>query len=137
MRITFELQGVERVIKNDKYCYMPLIPGTERILGYYSSLGGAVLRHISDANIPEEQGQEEIIELKSYVERFEALRNEIRGVEVGDVFRSIVIEGEKRDLTAQKESLKKYHESRKKIVNPDTSTEVEPLIETSDDEDDI
>jgi hypothetical protein len=101
MKIEFELQGVKMVIKYDGNCYTALKPGTDYVLGYYTKIGNALNRILLDVNLPEEAGQEETIQLKEYVDRFERLINEVRGYGVEDIFGAVVIEGEKRVMSQE------------------------------------
>lgn len=142
MKIEFELQGVKRTIRFDGYCFHAIDPKSPRVLGYYSSIGNAVLAHVKDAAVPEEAGQEEVIELKELIVRFDKLYGEIRGLSKEDLFGAVVMEGEKRDMSAQQEALKKFHESKpgkvsdiKKAttVKKEPEPEIVPEIEDEDD----
>lgn len=90
MLIKFKLQEVERDIHFNGFCYTAVDPTSAhgRALGYYSSLGGAVFCHIKHANIPEGSKHEEIIQLKDFVVRYEALVAEARGLTQEDLFKT-------------------------------------------------
>lgn len=94
MLIKFKLQGVERIIKqngpNDFVAYE--VENPDRALGFYSTLQNAVLRHIKDAGSLSENGREEVIELKNYIERFNKLCDEIRGADPEDLLQDAVFE---------------------------------------------
>lgn len=80
MIIKFKIQGVERVIKHDSTSFTAINPSTGSVLGYYSRLAGAVSKHIKDAGFLDENGKEEVLSLKQYVERYEKIFNEVLGL---------------------------------------------------------
>lgn len=93
MLIKFNLQGAERVIKLDNNgCYTAYAPGTERALGYYASLQNAVLKHIRHATVLDSTENEEVIELKDLVLRYQKLLDEVRGLSQEDISKFAVFE---------------------------------------------
>lgn len=93
MEIKFKLQDIERTIKYDKYCFMAISPRNGTVLGYYSSIGGAVKKHVEDAMVLDDndEGKEEVIELKTLVSRYEELVKEVRGLGKADFLHTEVI----------------------------------------------
>lgn len=139
MRITFKLQGVERVIGYDGKSYTAYKPETESVLGYYSTIGGAIERHVRDANLPEKNGQEEVIELRKFTERYKQLAEELRGMSQGDLFSSAVFEDENKTERAERLEKARANRGKNKIVESTESAEDEIQdVEFEDvDEDDI
>lgn len=87
MIIKFKLQGIERKITSDSNSFSAVTPisesnKSENALGYYSTLGGAVLKHVKHALIP--SSDEEVVELKELVARFEAACDFFRGIHSSD-----------------------------------------------------
>lgn len=105
MKIKFNLNGVERVIvQNGTSDFTSLIPGTDRPLGYYSTLGAAVLKHVKSAAIKDSSENEEVIELKDYISEFRAICEQILSLDIDDV--SKFSEIEKREKKAMSEERK-------------------------------
>lgn len=87
MIIKFKLNGVERKIIGDSNNFTAVNPisesnKTENALGYYLTLGNAVLKHIKHASIP--SSDDEVVELKELVARFEAACDFFRGIQSAD-----------------------------------------------------
>lgn len=121
MEIKFKLQDIERTIKYDKYCFMAISPRSGRTLGYYSSLGGAIKKHLEDAMMLDDnnEGKEEVIQLKNLVSRYEALVKEVRGLGKADFLHT---ELEFKDVP-RRGAVKSKTVSEKEVENPEEDFE--------------
>ena len=133
MLIKFNLQGVERVIRqNGTNGFIAYIPGTQEPLGYYSSLKNAVIKHIKDAAISNKEGRKEAVELEEYVNRHKALIDEFMGLSEEVISKHLVFsdEGVRKISEEQKAKAKATKEARKLVSK---EPEVKAPIEEDDD----
>lgn len=121
MKITFKLQGVERVIKqsgsNDFTAYKP---GTETAIGYCSTLSSAVLKHIKEAAVLDDVGKEEVIELKDYIDRHKKLFEDVLGLSNEDISKFAVFEEKpvKEMSDEHKDKMRQGKKSKKEDPSP-------------------
>lgn len=75
--IQFKLDGTVRTIKVEgSNSFIALDPReTARVLGYYSNLPTAVMKHIKESSLS--SSSEEVVELKDYVAKFKSLCKEV------------------------------------------------------------
>lgn len=93
MKIKLKIQGQERIIKQDgPNSFIPYKIDGVNVLGYYSSLNSAVSRLIKDVAVLDENGKEEVIEIKEYVNRHKALFDEIMGMDPIDIAKNAEFE---------------------------------------------
>ena len=136
MLIKFKLQGVERVIKLDNNgCYTAYAPGTERALGYYASLQNAVLKHIRHATVLDSTENEEVIELKDLILRYQKLLDEVRGLSKEDISKFAVFEETEKKVVSE-EQIAKMKAGRAKSIS-DAKKELENTPPLEDDDDDL
>lgn len=90
MKIKFKLRGVVREIRYDKYSFMASNPAgkTAKPLGHYTTIGGAINKHLTDAMIPHESEEEEVLSLREFVDRYESLKLEVLGATIEELRRS-------------------------------------------------
>lgn len=131
MLITFELQGVQRTIDVSGPCFTAIDPIKGTPLGYFSNLGGAVLKHIKEASDLSHEDKEEVIELRDYIVRLDKLFNEVRGLSKEDLGSNAVF--------IQKEKLQKKGEPadkfRKRMAEQVEQGEIEDVEEIEDEDD--
>lgn len=132
MIIKFNLLGIERVINQQgPHSFTALIPGTDRILGYYSTLNGAVLSHIKNAGNLDEEGKEAVVELKSYVEMHRSMFDEVLGLSITDIEKFAEFQ-EKPERKSMSEETKAKIRSAK-----EAKKELQHNISVEEDDDDL
>lgn len=136
MLIKFNLQGVERVIKLDNNgCYTAYAPGTDRALGYYASLQNAVLKHIRHASVLDSTENEEVIELKDLVLRYQKLLDEVRGLSQEDISKFAVFEETGKTTRVMSEETKaKIRAARSSNKTEEKEPDIEKTVEEDDDD---
>lgn len=119
MLIHFTLQGVKREIRNDGKCFSVLDPRSTNgaVLAYCINLQNAILAHIKDASILDDNGKQEIIELKDYILRLETLFDNVRGASDVDIKQNLVFEDGGRTSMSE-EHKAKIIASRKSTNKP-------------------
>lgn len=112
--IKFKLNGVDRIIKTDSVSYIAMVGPTESVkneivLGYYSTLGNAILKHIKHAAMSSES--EEVVSLKEVVAKIEDMYNYFRSIKSeSDIPESSVIDKkqQKEDDSENKDADESY-----------------------------
>lgn len=108
MIINFELAGENRKVKWDGKCFIAY-DSKDGALGYYTTIGNAVLCHIKDAANKDSatDGKEEVMTLLELVDRMERLWQDVRQIDPVEIPTYSFIDVAKRGAHFLKENKQK------------------------------